>query len=149
MVDRTTVVLVDDHTLIREGLARSLGAEPDIDVLANVGTADAAGEACLAHKPQVLLSEIAIPGMLPLAEDVRAKMPETHVVFLSAVWHDRYIEQALAIYISVYLVDTILLYSYSAFGMPVSTTMTLVFELWVRRVLDIGEGLPDWAQLPK
>lgn len=39
------------------------------------------------------------------------------------------IEQALAIYISVYLVDTILLYSYSAFGMPVSTTMTLVFEL--------------------
>ncbi|MBN2562933.1 MAG: inorganic phosphate transporter [Phycisphaerae bacterium] len=39
------------------------------------------------------------------------------------------VEQALAIYISVYLVDTILLYSYSAFGMPVSTTMTLVFEL--------------------
>lgn len=39
------------------------------------------------------------------------------------------IEQALAIYISVYIVDTILLYSYSAFGMPVSTTMTLVFEL--------------------
>ncbi len=39
------------------------------------------------------------------------------------------IEQALAIYVSVYLVDTILLYTYSAFGMPVSTTMTLVFEL--------------------
>lgn len=39
------------------------------------------------------------------------------------------IEDALAIYVSVYLVDTILLYTYSAFGMPVSTTMTLVFEL--------------------
>lgn len=39
------------------------------------------------------------------------------------------IEQALAIYISVYLIDTILLYAYSAFGMPVSTTMTLVFSL--------------------
>lgn len=37
--------------------------------------------------------------------------------------------EALAIYISVYIVDTILLYSYSAFGMPVSTTMTLVFSL--------------------
>lgn len=36
---------------------------------------------------------------------------------------------ALSIYVSVYVVDTILLYSYSAFGMPVSTTMTLVFEL--------------------
>lgn len=37
--------------------------------------------------------------------------------------------QVLTIYVSVYIVDTILLYSYSAFGMPVSTTMTLVFEL--------------------
>ena len=39
------------------------------------------------------------------------------------------LHQALAIYMSVYIVDTILLYTYSAFGMPVSTTMTLVFEL--------------------
>ena len=36
---------------------------------------------------------------------------------------------AITIYISVYLVDTVLLYSYSAFGMPVSTTACLVFEL--------------------
>lgn len=39
------------------------------------------------------------------------------------------IDEALAIYTSVYIVDTVLLYTYSAFGMPVSTTMTLVFEL--------------------
>ncbi|HNO76640.1 MAG TPA: inorganic phosphate transporter [Phycisphaerae bacterium] len=39
------------------------------------------------------------------------------------------LEQAAAIYISVYLVDTVLLYGYSAFGMPVSTTACLVFEL--------------------
>ena len=39
------------------------------------------------------------------------------------------IRHALVIYISVYIVDTVLLYSYSAFGMPVSTTACLVFEL--------------------
>ncbi|MFQ5491984.1 MAG: inorganic phosphate transporter [Phycisphaerae bacterium] len=39
------------------------------------------------------------------------------------------INQALAVFVSVYLVDTILLYSYSAYGMPVSTTACLVFEL--------------------
>ncbi len=39
------------------------------------------------------------------------------------------LEQALCVYVSVYIVDTILLYGYSAFGMPVSTTATLVFEL--------------------
>jgi phosphate/sulfate permease len=39
------------------------------------------------------------------------------------------LKAALAVYISVYIVDTVLLYSYSAFGMPVSTTACLVFEL--------------------
>ncbi|MCK4660000.1 MAG: inorganic phosphate transporter [Phycisphaerae bacterium] len=39
------------------------------------------------------------------------------------------LEQALCVYLAVYIVDTILLYGYSAFGMPVSTTATLVFEL--------------------
>jgi phosphate/sulfate permease len=39
------------------------------------------------------------------------------------------LEQALAIFVSVYIVDTVLLYGYSAFGMPVSTTACLVFEL--------------------
>jgi phosphate/sulfate permease len=37
--------------------------------------------------------------------------------------------QAFAVYTAVYIVDTVLLYSYSAFGMPVSTTACLVFEL--------------------
>ncbi|HPF40501.1 MAG TPA: inorganic phosphate transporter [Phycisphaerae bacterium] len=48
-------------------------------------------------------------------------------IFNPAEFH--FYKQVLTIYISVYVVDTILLYSYSAFGMPVSTTMTLVFEL--------------------
>lgn len=39
------------------------------------------------------------------------------------------LEMALAVYLSVYIVDTVLLYGYSAFGMPVSTTACLVFEL--------------------
>ena len=39
------------------------------------------------------------------------------------------IQEAIVVYISVYLVDTVLLYSYSAYGMPVSTTACLVFEL--------------------
>jgi phosphate/sulfate permease len=39
------------------------------------------------------------------------------------------LKQAIVVYISVYVVDTVLLYSYSAFGMPVSTTACLVFEL--------------------
>ena len=39
------------------------------------------------------------------------------------------LEEALCVYVAVYIVDTILLYGYSAFGMPVSTTATVVFSL--------------------
>ncbi|MDZ4198813.1 MAG: inorganic phosphate transporter [Kiritimatiellia bacterium] len=39
------------------------------------------------------------------------------------------VEKAVAVYVSVYIVDTLLLYGYSAFGMPVSTTASLIFEL--------------------
>ena len=39
------------------------------------------------------------------------------------------IQAAIAVYITAYLVDTVLLFTYSAFGMPVSTTATLVFSL--------------------
>jgi phosphate/sulfate permease len=39
------------------------------------------------------------------------------------------IETAVIVYVTVYIVDTVLLYTYSAFGMPVSTTASLVFEL--------------------
>jgi phosphate/sulfate permease len=39
------------------------------------------------------------------------------------------VEEAITVYVSVYVVDTVLLYGFSAFGMPVSTTACLVFEL--------------------
>lgn len=38
-------------------------------------------------------------------------------------------QEAVSVYVAVYIVDTVLLYGYSAFGMPVSTTACLVFEL--------------------
>lgn len=53
------------------------------------------------------------------------------------------IEAALAIYISVYIVDTVLLYGYSAFGMPVSTTACLVFEL-LGAALAVNAASVNW-----
>lgn len=54
------------------------------------------------------------------------------------------VEAAMVVYITAYIVDTVLLHTYSAFGMPVSTTASLVFELvgasaavaWLSRVSD-------------
>ena len=53
------------------------------------------------------------------------------------------LEAALAVYISVYIVDTVLLYGFSAFGIPVSTTACLVFEL-LGAALAINHQTVNW-----
>ena len=56
------------------------------------------------------------------------------------------LQMALAIYVSVYIVDTVLLYGYSAFGMPVSTTATLVFELLGASLFVGGFDTVNWGK---
>jgi len=54
------------------------------------------------------------------------------------------VQAAVAIYVAVYIVDTILLYGYSAFGMPVSTTACLVFELLGASFALGGSDIVHW-----
>lgn len=55
-------------------------------------------------------------------------------------------QYALVVYVSIYLVNTVLLYSFSAFGMPVSTTACLVFGLLGGAVAVGGPDAVHWAK---
>ncbi|RJP30637.1 MAG: inorganic phosphate transporter [Candidatus Omnitrophota bacterium] len=55
------------------------------------------------------------------------------------------LHDALAIYISVYLTDTVLLYSFSAYGMPISTTAGLVFSLLGGGFMVGGANAVQWT----
>ena len=57
------------------------------------------------------------------------------------------IEMAIAIYVSVYFVDTVLLYAFSGFGMPVSTTACLVFELVGAALFLAGPSNVSWGKV--
>jgi len=57
------------------------------------------------------------------------------------------VETALAIYVSVYFVDTVLLYGFSGFGMPVSTTACLVFELVGASLFLAGPENVNWGKV--
>lgn len=57
------------------------------------------------------------------------------------------VQMALAIYISVYFVDTVLLYTFSGFGMPVSTTACLVFELVGASLFLAGADNVNWPKV--
>ena len=94
-----TVILADDHALVRSTLAAWLVATGDIEVVANVGDADAAVDAALAHRPDVIVLDIDMPGLqcFDAARAIKSRCPSTQIIFLSAFFHDRYIEDALAV----------------------------------------------------
>lgn len=100
-----TVVLADDHTLVRNTLASWLKSAGGIQVVADIGNADAAVDACIAHKPDVVVLDIDMPGLqcFDAARSIKARCPNTRVLFLSAFFHDRYIEDALGVEASGYV----------------------------------------------
>jgi DNA-binding NarL/FixJ family response regulator len=57
----TSVLLVDDHELIREGLRRAFERDPDFDVVGEAGTVAEALAAIRATKPDVLVMDIKLP----------------------------------------------------------------------------------------
>ncbi len=91
------VVVVDDHTLIRQGIVGLLNSQPDIEVVGEAGDGHEALAAAIELVPDVLLMDISMPGMSGLAAtaEVKARRPDVHVLILTI--HDRedYLFQAL------------------------------------------------------
>jgi DNA-binding NarL/FixJ family response regulator len=79
------LVIVDDHALVREGLVRLLSSQSDIDVVGVSGDGPAALKQANALKPDVLLLDLALPGLngLEVAARVTSQCPSTHVLMLS------------------------------------------------------------------
>lgn len=92
------VVLADDHTLVRATLSAWLRSPGGMEVVAEVGGADDAFDACLKFHPEVVVLDIDMPGLqaFDAARKIRSRCPNTRVLFLSGFMNDRYIESALA-----------------------------------------------------
>ena len=60
---RIRVLVVDDHPLMRIGLRARIDAEPDMEVVAEAGDGPAAIAAYTAHKPDIMLLDLRLPGM--------------------------------------------------------------------------------------
>jgi DNA-binding NarL/FixJ family response regulator len=61
-LDPVTIVLADDHSLVRSGLRRLLEAEADFRVVAEAGDADAALQLSRQHRPTIVLLDLTMPG---------------------------------------------------------------------------------------
>lgn len=97
MNERITVVLADDHAVLREMLALRLEQEPDFQVVAEVADAGAALAAAREHDARLLVLDIDMPGLSPFAaaRQLGEQAPGTRIVFLSGHLRDRYLDQVL------------------------------------------------------
>jgi DNA-binding NarL/FixJ family response regulator len=82
------VALGEDSLIVREGIRQLLSMDPDVELVAAVGDFDALREACDAHEPDVVLTDIRMPPTssdegIRLAGELRASRPEIGVVVLS------------------------------------------------------------------
>ncbi len=99
MTTRITVLLADDHALVRDVLADRLNREDDIRVVAVVDNAETAIAAAIEHRPTIILMDIDMPGLtcFEAARTIQQRCAGPAIIFLSAYFHDQYVEQALAV----------------------------------------------------
>ena len=81
-----TVVLADDHVVVRSGLRMLLESEPGIEVVAEAGDVAATLAAVAQHAPDVLVLDLHMPGesALPAIPRLGEEAPDTRVVVLTA-----------------------------------------------------------------
>jgi len=103
MTDPARILVVDDHTLLREMLQEKLAAE-GLDAVTTGDTTEAI-ELAIELQPEVVVLDIDMPGRstFEVARVLQSESPDTRVVFLSAYVRDTYIERALAVEASGYL----------------------------------------------
>ncbi len=83
--EQTTIVLADDHTVVRSALRMLLEAEADFEVVAEAGDTETAVRYVRGHKPTVLILDLNMPGRssLEAIPDIQAASPDTEIVVLT------------------------------------------------------------------
>ena len=99
------ILLADDHTIVRQGLARLLEDQTDLRVVGEATNGRMALEKATALKPDIVIMDIAMPLMngIEAAKRIRKQLPETKILILSMYSHEHYIHQLLETGISGYL----------------------------------------------
>jgi DNA-binding NarL/FixJ family response regulator len=102
---RITVLLAEDHTVVREGLRSLLEAEPDIEVVGEAATGREAVELARELRPAVVVMDIAMPVLngLEATRQIRKALPDAKVLVLSAHSDEGYVEQVVALGAAGYL----------------------------------------------
>ena len=109
MAEKLTIMLVDDHYLVRVGLTSVIALEADMTVCAEASTGEQAVGLFRARRPDVTLMDLRLPGMsgLKTTQAIRAEFPEARIIVLSTYVSDEEIYAALQAGAMAYLVKSV------------------------------------------
>jgi DNA-binding NarL/FixJ family response regulator len=101
-----TVLLAEDHMVVREGLCRLLESESDIEVVGEAASGRQAVAMTLKLRPAVVVMDIAMPQMngLEATRQIMRAAPQTKLLILSAHSDDAYVESVVALGAVGYLI---------------------------------------------
>jgi DNA-binding NarL/FixJ family response regulator len=99
------ILLAEDHTIVRQGLARLLMDQTDIEIVGEATDGRSAIEKALALKPDVVIMDIAMPFMngIEAAKRIRKQLPTIKILILSMYSQEHYVHELLEAGISGYL----------------------------------------------
>ena len=101
-----TVLLAEDHMIVREGLRALLKMEPDIEVIGEADNGRKAVELIAKLRPQVVVMDIAMPLLngMEATRQILQSFPDTKILILSAHSDDAYVSLVMAIGAAGYLI---------------------------------------------
>ncbi|MEA2439171.1 MAG: two-component system, NarL family, response regulator NreC [Thermoleophilaceae bacterium] len=93
-----TIVVADDHAVVRGGLRRLLDAEPDLRVVAEAGDVEETKARMAEHKPSILLLDLHMPGggSLPALRAIRDASPDSGILILTMQDDPGYAREAMS-----------------------------------------------------
>jgi RNA polymerase sigma factor (sigma-70 family) len=96
MAGNISVVVIDDHSLFRAGVIQTLDLDPDIEVVGEGGTGDAAVELAERLRPDIILLDISMPGSgIEAARKIAARAGAPRVIMLTVSEDDDNVIAAL------------------------------------------------------
>lgn len=101
-----TILLAEDHTIVREGLRALLEAESDISIIGEAGDGRVSVRLARELNPSVIVMDIAMPLMngIEATRQILQQQPEAKILILSAHCDDAYVEQVMALGAKGYLI---------------------------------------------
>jgi len=92
-----SVLTVDDHSLLRKGIAALVNAEPDMKLIAEASNGQEAIESFRLHRPDVTLMDIQMPGSngIEAIEFILSEFPDAHIIVLTTYTGDVQVLRAL------------------------------------------------------